>query len=283
MKIYRVVPDSFATGKRLNANGQVSSEDIYYRMGYTPFGDEPTHHDYNNLQCEDKQGKYFYLFAEDAIQEGHSLINVYHRLRANTFSVIEYDLPEDVIMKNIGYGDYTRGSMPLFLVETFIEKSDLGSSSITSNQVREKELLKKLMLVFQDSLKRMQEYGAFAYEDSRFYEDYFGVSDLSSITDEERIKEVLLNSEFYSSFLYQQCELVLSTHITGKTLPVNMGFISHKLRDCEERSKYYRNQGVQCDFSKEQHEFKEEILNNIRKPNLDREKVKRLLREKNYI
>ena len=283
MKIYRVVPDSFVTGKRFNAHGHVSSEDIYYRMGYIPFLDELAHHDYNNLQCKNKQGKYFYLFAEDAIQEGNSLINVYHRLRADTFFVVEYDVPIDIIMKNIGYGDYTRGIMPLFLAETFIEKRDLGSSIITSDQVKENELLKKLILAFKDSLKRIQEYGSFAYADYQFYTDYFGIYDLSSINDEEIIKNALLNSNFYSAFLYQQCELVLSTYITGKALPVNIEFISHKLGGLEEYSKYCKNLGVRCDFSKEHREFKEEFLSNIKKENPDNEQIKKLLRGKNYL
>lgn len=283
MKIYRVVPDSFATGKRLNANEKVSSEDIYYKMGYIPFSNKRARHDYNNLHCEDKQGKYFYLFAEDAIQEGRTLINVYHRLRADTFSVVEYDVPEDIIMKNIGYGDYTHDIMPLFLAETFIEKCDLGSSIITSDQVEKNEILRNLILVFTDSLKRIQEYGFYAYEDNDFYKEYFDVNSLSSINDEEKIKNAILNSCFYSTFLNQQRELILSSYITGKTLPVNMRFISHELGDWEEYSKYYQRLGVRCDFSKEHRAFKEELLNNIGKTDPDREQIKKLLKEKNYI
>ena len=281
MKIYRVVPDSFATGKRLNANEKVSSEDIYYKMGYIPFSDKPARHDYNNLQCEDKQGKYFYLFVEDAIQEGHSLINVYHRLRADTFSVIEYDIPEDIIIKNIGYGDYKHDITPLFLTETFIEKCDLGNSIINSNQVEENEILGTLMLVFKDSLKRMKEYCFSSYEDNEFYKGYFAVNSLSSINDDEKIKNTLLNTKFYHTFLNQQRELISSAYITGKMLSVNMDFVSYKLGDWDEYSEYYQKLGVRCDFSKEHREFKEELLYNIRKYNPDKEKIKKLLKEKN--
>lgn len=283
MKIYRVIPDSFATGKRMNANNRVSAEGIYYKMGYIPFSDKPACHDYNNLRCENKQGKYFYLFAEDAIQEGNSLINTYHRLSADTFLVVEYDVPEDIIIKNIGYGDYTDDIIPLFLAETFIEKNDLGSSTITSNQVKENEILTNLVLVFEDSLKRMQEYGFSSYKDNEFYKDYFNVNSLSSINDEEIIKNALLNSEFYRTLLSQQRELVLSTYITGKMLPVNMGFISYELGDWDEYSKYYQNLGIRCDFSKEHQDFKKELLNNIEKTDPDKEKIKKLLNEKKYI
>lgn len=280
MKIYRVVPDSFATGEKLNTDKKVCSEDIYYKMGYIPFSNKPTRHDYNNLQCEGKQGKYFYLFAEDAIQEGKALINIYHRLRADTFSVIEYDVPEDIIMKNIGYGNYTFDITPLFLAETFIEKCDLGSIVITSDQIEENEMLRNLILAFKDSLKRIQDYGSFAYEDYRFYRDYFFVSSLSSINDEEEIKNALVHSAFYRTFLNQQRELILSTFITGKTLPVNMGFVSHALSGFDEYSEYYQKLGIRCDFSKEHREFKEELLNSIRKPNPDKEKIRKLLKER---
>lgn len=283
MKIYRVVPDSFATGKRLNANENVNSEGIYYKIGYISFSNKIARHDYNNLQCEGKQGKYFYLFAEDAIREGNSLINVYHRLRANTVSVIEYDVPEDIIMKNIGYGDYTRDIMPRFLAETFIEKCDFGSHIITSDQVEKEKILRYLILVFKDSLKRMHEYGFAAYEDSEFYKDYFDVNSLSSIDDDEKIKHALENSAFYHAFLNQQRELILSTYITGKTLPVNMKFISYELSNFDKYGEYYQTLGVRCDFSKEHREFKKELLYNIGKTNPDKEKIKRLLKEKKYI
>lgn len=281
MKIYRVVPDSFATGERLNANEKVGSEDIYYKMGYIPFSDKLARHDYNNLHCEDKQGKYFYLFGEDAIQEGYSLINNYHRLQTDTFSIIEYDVPEDIIMKNIGYGDYTHDIEPIFLVETFIEKWDLGSNIIKSNQIEENEMLRSLILVFKDSLKRMQEYDS--YRDKKFYEGYFAVNSLSSINDDEEIKNILLNSKFYHTFSNQQRELIPSAYITGKMLPVNMEFICSSFDDWDEYSAYYQKLGVKCDFSTEHREFKKEVLYNLRKSNPDKEKIKQLLKEKKYI
>ena len=62
-----------------------------------------------------------------------------------------------------------------------------------------------------------------------------------------------------------------------------MGFVSCALGGSDEYSEYYQNLGVRCDFSKEHREFKEELLNNIRKPNPDKEKIRKLLKERKYI
>ena len=74
MKIYRVVPNSFLVGRRLGAQNKVASEAVYYKMGYTPFSGNLGNHDFNTLDCDNLQGKYFYLYAEDAIFEGNKLI-----------------------------------------------------------------------------------------------------------------------------------------------------------------------------------------------------------------
>ncbi len=80
MKIYRVVPSNFFMGYRLDEDIKESpetlySETFYYKMGYTHFYKE-TGHDFNTIDCENLQGKYFCLFPEDAILEGFKLMNI---------------------------------------------------------------------------------------------------------------------------------------------------------------------------------------------------------------
>ena len=101
MKVYRVVPNCFFTGKKLDNSGKISLESLYYKMGYTSFSSKVKRDDYNSLNCKNYQGKFFYLFAEDAVFEGSSLINGYHRLRADICSILEYDIPEDMIIKHM--------------------------------------------------------------------------------------------------------------------------------------------------------------------------------------
>ena len=283
MKIYRVVPDSFATGDRLNAHEKVSPEDIYYRMGYTPFSGKMVRNKANTLNAQNKQGKYFYLFAEDAIQVSYILMHNFHELKADTFSLIEYDVPEDIIVKNIGFGNYTQDIFPIFCMETFIEKSDFGNHVIHSDQIDESTKLKYLLETFKDSLERTQAYGACASSDNEFYMDYFGVNSLSDLTDEEMIQNALLNSEFYRTFSTQPRELISSPYITGKIAPVNKRFILKKLRDHDKYIEYYQNFGVKCNFSEEHKKYKEELSSQIGSENQDKEKIKELLKEKEYI
>ena len=90
-------------------------------------------HEFNSLADDlSEEGKYFYLFAEDAIIQGNDLLGKYHRLTIDTFLVVEYDIPKEIILKNIGYGDYTEGINPLYLIESYIERSDLGNKKTTT-------------------------------------------------------------------------------------------------------------------------------------------------------
>jgi len=283
MKIYRAVPNGFLTGARLDTNDKVGSEALYYEMGYTPFSENLGHHDFNTLDCENLQGKYFYLFAEDAISEGNKLILGYLRLRNDTCSILEYDIPADIVMKHIGYGDYSYDVFPLHLMETFIERDDFGSTVTSSNEISESEKLKYLMSFFKKSLETIDAYGYDSSYDLDYYRELFEVTDLLSITDKQ-IKQTLLHSEFYPTFLNQHHELVSSPYITGKILPLNMDFLRYGLHGNFDRIKeYYQNMGVRYEFSEEHREFKKELLNLISQSNQDKEKIKNLLETNKYI
>ena len=72
MKVYRVVPNTFSVGKRLDLNSIPGGEDLFYKMGYASFVGERGFHKYNNV-FESKNsiddGKYFFLFPEDAAKQ----------------------------------------------------------------------------------------------------------------------------------------------------------------------------------------------------------------------
>lgn len=68
MKVYRAVPDSFVTNRKLEQKSLRGLEGIYYQAGYSSFVNKMGYHDYNNLAKDIKnEGKYFFLFAEDAV------------------------------------------------------------------------------------------------------------------------------------------------------------------------------------------------------------------------
>lgn len=248
-------------------------------MGYIPFSNKPGNHDFNILNCQDLQGKYFYLFAEDAIFEGNKLIRGYHNLPNDTCLLLEYDVPEDIIVKHIGYGDYTYDIRPLYLMESFLEKGDIGSSLISSDEVSKTEKTDCIAELFQESLGILGEYGGYSYRDIEYYRDLFWKSDLTGLTEEE-IREVLLNSRLYYGFLNQKCELIASSFITGASAPVNMELISYELGSDGRISDYYQSKGVTCDLSKEHREFKKELLDTISSAGEDKEQIKRLLKNR---
>lgn len=284
MKIYRVVPDSFVTGEKLNQHSLTGVEDIYYMAGYTSFLGKRGYHDFNNLDINpSKDGKYFYLFAEDAIEEASKLILGYHRLSMATCSLLEYDVPEDIIIKNIGYGDYTEDIFPWLLIETYIDKEALGEEIIISSEILDAEKLTYLVNALKESLRRIKELGFSSLEDKRFFKQLFDTKDLSSIVnDSKKMQEILLNSNFYQAFKKENGELMKSKYITKKIVPVNSDYLYHELGNYEKISDYYKTgYDLNCDFSQEQRDFKDELLKAIKKKS-GQEKIKRLLKEKSF-
>lgn len=285
MKIYRVVPASFVTEERLNSTKLIGVEDIYYKMGYTSFLGKRGFHMYNNIKSSSKEeGKYFFLFFEDALFEGYNLIGYFHRLRMDKCSIIEYDVPEDIILKHIGYGDYTHGIKINHKLETFIEKSDFNSEVITTDDVSSDNKIVALTDSLIEELKYIKEYSFQFSEDMEFYARRFGSNDLDSIIlDPERVTDIIKHSPFYSTFMQEKGELLKSGYITKKIIPLNMRFLSRKFNEIEEMAEYYSAMGIDFRTSKEHENFKKELLYYCEKNNEeDKPKVMSLLKERKY-
>ena len=280
MKIYRVIPDSFSTEERLSTIEHTGLEDIYYKMGYTSFlGKRGFHQDNNLYQTIKEEGKYFFLFPEDAIIKGYSLLLMFHGLSLNTFFVVEYDIPEEIIFKNIGCGNYTEGfSSEWLIAETHIAKSDLGQI-LTTNIISTERKNESLLEVFNESLNLMKTFEHHSYDDQEYYKNLF-----ESIDDKEKLRKTLLDSPFYQTFINANGELVKSPYITGKVIPVNKSYIRFKLYGWENAIDYFGQMGIKFDISKEQIEFKKELKSYIKDvEKQDKEKVKALLKERKYI
>lgn len=173
MKVYRAVPDSFVSNRKLEQKSLWSLEEIYYQVGYSSFVGKMEYHDYNNLAKDIKnEGKYFFLFAEDAIKEASYLIGGYHRLNMDTCLVVEYDIPEELILKMIGYGDYTKDIQSLYLIESYVEKNDFGNLTITTDEISSEGKKEILIKTLNESLKRILE--CQSYCDMLEYLEYFG-------------------------------------------------------------------------------------------------------------
>lgn len=282
MKIYRVVPESLVTGKKINQQPLTGVEDIYYMAGYTSFIGKRGFHEFNNVDIDKNiDGKYFYLFAEDAIEEASKLLRGFHQLSFDTCSLLEYDIPTDIVIKNIGYGDYTEDIYPWYLVETFIEKDFLGNKTITTAQLSDEEKFDYLEISLAETLRRIQELGYSSFNDCLFYKKLFDTKDLNSIINNFKASVgVIKDSNFYQAFMEENGELIKTKYITKKIVPVNSDYLYHELGDYEKISDYYKTgYDLNCDFSQEQSDFKDELLKAIKKKS-GQEKIKRLLKEK---
>lgn len=223
MKVYRVFPDIFVTDEMLDTTKNIVIEALYYKMGFTAFSTTQKYGQ-NNLKCRGKQGKYFFLFMEDAITEGYRLINNFHKLRTNSFLIIEYDIPLDLIFKHLGYGDYTTGFIPHFLTESFIEVKEFGECVQVDKNIIKKELL----MEFIESLKRIKSLSEYNFDELQYYNNAFWKNILTdNITDDEA-KFVLERSSLFYYFLNSECNIRLSPFATNKMIAINS---KHDLRD----------------------------------------------------
>lgn len=279
MKVYRAVPDSFLTNKKLEQKPLCGLEGIFYQAGYSSFVGKMGYHSYNNLAENIKdEGKYFFLFAEDAIQKASSLISSYHRLRMDTCLVIEYDIPEELVLKMIGYGDYTEGIFSTYLIESYVVKSDFGNSIITTAEIADDEKKEILIKALNESLKRAL--NCKSYLDILYYYEYFDEKKLESIIDNrQEIARAIINSPFYKSFIDEKRQLIHSPYITGRVVPINIKFWDNELHNLSQIEAYYQNMGIDCNFSKEQKQCKEEIIYYLQQDNQDQEQIKKLLRQ----
>ena len=291
MKIYRVIPDTFTRGERINETDYIGLEDIYYNGGYISFREKQIVHKantiYRNISNEDKEkkGKYFYLFPEDAVMRGYTVLNVFHNLKTTNFIIVEYDIPEDLILQCIGYGNYSQGITEIYTLECFITKDDIKGMEQKSDQISVYDKNNILMESLKQTIKTLIHFKDKACYDYNLYSKIFNVDDLSNIiVDNERIKEILLNSQYYKEFMKTIVDLVETPYITGKAISVNAiaagGYIGWK--NTEE---YFKNLGLNVDYSEEQKEFKEELLYylGLYNDNEDKEKAKALLKEKKFI
>lgn len=297
MKVYRVVPNTFSTGERLDSSRIPGGEDIYYKLGYASFVGERGFHKHNNLFDESEQiedGKYFFLFLEDAIKQGYYLLTMFHYLRdVGSFYILEYDFPEEVVLKHFGYGDYLDKNgcaNPLF--EVFIDKKDFstGAKEVIGTQSLSSKLIQKTLFdSFGDVLKAAERIVAFAptefvlydnYFEKNYWQGFYDVVDNSEIT-----KDILVNSRLFSEFLQLSGKLIKSPYLTGNIISVNLEELMYKYSKWSEVAEYFKLLGWRFDVSKEQKEFKSELLrysgyNSL--GNKEPDEVRRLLKERHY-
>ena len=296
MKLYRVMPDTFCTGKELLINNNRGVENIFYQMGYMPFLNNNLKHEFNSINSkltdeEKENGKYFFLFIDDAFINGFGLVNGFHSLDLHNFLITEYEVPVDIALKHIGYGDYTSDSafsLTGLCVENYITKQDIEGKSILLENMNENDKRNKLLEVFTNSIPRLINYRAwYCWEQLKLYLETFftegtdvefkSIEELTSkiMEKKDKIEEFLLNSKFYEQFVNLSGEIIETPFITKSIIPVSSDDNPFELAE------KYEPYGKRFKDYNEKDYFKRQIIDCTIED--DKEGIKRLLRDKKYI
>lgn len=286
MKVYRAIPDTFYTenylGNYLGEKKKSIFEDIYYSMGYTAFNE--LNHNYNtihkNLSDDEKTaGKYFFLFAEDAIWNGMFLLKAFHEANLHTFMIVEYDVLDELVLKHIGSGDYKKDVFENRCMECFLTKDDIEGSHIFTSEVSEEEKHSGIFNAFQNSLNSIISYDDATPFEEEFYRDYFNVDNLASlISDPEKLEKGLVNSPLYTEFMNLEIPIVKTPLITGKVFRVN------EFDEWDELAEPFELIGERFKDYSEQRRFKRQLIGLSSSDNPEnKEKIKTLLKEKQYM
>ena len=296
MKVYRVVPEVLSY--RPYGSHYDSLESLYYELGYISFNG-CINEGYGNNICDrvKTEGKYFFIFLEDAA------FYITQNLReVDTWKLMEYDFPEEVVYSIIGWGGYGY-DLDLHLgynkrAETYIEKSRIPGVSHSSSEIsREK---KEVIMIsdYRRSYATEVEYErnnnvSFERDVCDICEDpytYFlewlketygeNYADVNSLTDEDihnMIDERALGP-LINNFLIGENEIIKTPAITGKS-----AILLYEWTRCEIPQLFKYNtetlikSGFNPDYSKDGVAARQEYTRLIEEKQI--KKAKKLLKE----
>ena len=238
IKVYRVLKDHLAIGHV--HTGTYHPDDLYAYLGYTPFYGKIDHGFANNIgynQCE--EGKYFFLFPEDALLCSPTLLYD----QCFTAKIVEYEFPIEEVFYNIGYGEYDNRSIHHhWVTELTIGKSKFTGKKLSSKDIDE-ELKRKII---QESYKEVYE----LLGESKMKE-YFPKEDFSKEVAER------LNSRS-RKFIDHEAKLKETKEMTGRIWTViNFGCDENNFVDVN--IEHLANKGLKLDTSKEFERWREDV------------------------
>lgn len=277
MKIYRAIPESFLT-KRKYENNYYGLENVYNENGYVSFSDNDNHvyNDYYATldSAERKSGRYFFLFPEEAITKGFELLSSYHNFIFPYFLISEYDIPIDTIIKHIGTGRYGENEEINKCLECYIEKDDFTGDKFNTLNLSKEERLNFFVNSINNVTKRILDYPE-EIRDSKAIDSFIEKmgGNLDKIVDnKEKIKEIILNNYSVSDNKVDR-ELIKTDYLTSKIIPVNIEYLDYYLGSFENIEKYYKEKGINVEYSDDRLKLKEEIKEALP----DKDKVKKIL------
>lgn len=235
MKLYRVLPDILFKSREHRG-----SEAIFNHGGYAMYDLRVYKEDYKGLNSMYKGLKepsmYFYFFPEDAIKVGTQIFF------GNAFRLVEYDVPEELIIENAGIGIYNVDDFGIgtIALETTVPYSKLGDKVICPGDLEDEE--KKKMIL--DSYK----------ETIRLQKFFFNRDILSNLDEYAESYEF---RDAYRHIRDIKFSLVKSPFLTGNI----WGFVEgHR----DKNKEYLGERGLILDYSPEGEEKRKFVLREVK-------------------
>ena len=263
MKVYRIIPDSFVIEDRnrnisgLNETKNIATEDIYYNMGYVSLSNKK--YSIANKVIDmlvksengdfDKMGKYFYIFPEDAVMFATQLFHIFHRVKSNCARLVEYDIPDELIMKYYGYGTYDGAAGNEYAAECYLTEDDFKGKVISSNEISIEDKRKALLKSLKQTLQGLTDVDTYLEPLNEYFCEVFKTNDLKEVlNDEKKLKEILFNSTYYKKFIKKEVNIVKTPYITGNVLSLPLKSF-HIVSSSN--NEYCKSKGFNLDFTSE--------------------------------
>ncbi len=240
IKVYRVLKDHLAIGYAHTFT--YHPDDLYAYLGYTPFYGQIRRGFANNIGYNQREeGKYFFLFPEDALLCSSTLLYG----QCFTFKIVEYEFPVEEVFYNIGFGEYENRSIHHHLVtELTIGESRFTGEKLSSKDIDE-ESKRQIILKSYDEIcellgeNKMKEY--FPQHPEAFSEEV----------------EKRLNSRS-AKFINHEVELKETKEMTGRSWTVvNFGCNENNFVDVN--IEHLANKGLKLDPSKDFERLREDV------------------------
>ena len=259
LKLYRVLKDHLTIGWLHTCT--YHPDDLFTYMGYTPFYGNIRYGHANNYGCRQyEEGKYFFLFPEDALFCSNILLNG----ECFTAKIVEYEFPLDYVFYNIGNGRYENGycSPRYYINECTIGKSFFTGEKCSSEDI-DIELKKAAIKKSFDEICEIV--------DDDVMKKYFEEEGLF-----KKIEKKLTMRE--KQFINASTEIIKSNEITGRTWTIiNRGFGKTNVKPIN--IEYLANKGLILDYSEDAKKFRDEVVYLLSSDGSGPNEAKKLIKE----
>lgn len=239
IKVYRVLKDHLTIGCCHTLT--YHPEELYAYLGCTPFYGNIRHGFANNIGYRQiEEGKYFFVFPEDALLCSSALLNN----DCYTAKIVEYEFPLGDVFYNIGYGEYENRSIHhQWVTEFTVGKSVFTGEKLSSKSIDD-ELKRKITEKSYDEINDLL--------GNNKMKEYFPKDDYCFEKLEKRFN---FRSE---KFINDEANLIKSNEMTGRIWTIiNFGYDKSNVKDVN--IEHLANNGLVLDCSNDFKNFRRDV------------------------